>query len=159
MVAAMSDALQDLYSPAGICFGCGPANSQGLQIKSIPEGDELVCSWTPQPHHQAFEGVLNGGIIGALLDCHMNWCALWSLMRRDQAPKPPLTVTAEYAIKLARPTPLDAPLRLRARAIELVDNRAVIESSLEAKGKICATARGTFISVPANHPAHKHWNP
>ena len=29
----------------------------------------------PEPHHLAFEGVLNGGICGALLDCHSNWTA------------------------------------------------------------------------------------
>lgn len=152
-------ALQDLYSPHGICFGCGPVNTQGLQIKSRPDGDALVCDWTPQSHHQAFEGVLNGGIIGALLDCHMNWCALWSLMRRDGSPKPPLTVTADFTIKLTRPTPVDKAIRLRAQAVELVENRAIIEGSLEAGGKICATSRGTFVAVPARHPAHKHWNP
>ena len=27
-------ALQDLYSPNSICFGCGPANEKGLHIKS-----------------------------------------------------------------------------------------------------------------------------
>jgi acyl-coenzyme A thioesterase PaaI-like protein len=155
----MTDNLQDRYSPHGICFGCGPANPQGLQIKSRPDGDSLICEWTPAPHHQAFEGVLNGGIIGALLDCHMNWTALWSLMRRDNLPKPPLTVTADYAIKLTRPTPVDKPLLLRATAVELIENRAVIEGSLEANGKICATARGTFVAVPPNHPAHKHWDP
>ena len=155
----MSDALQDLYSPDGICFGCGPVNAQGLQIKSHPDGDALVCTWTPAPHHQAFEGVLNGGIIGSLLDCHMNWTALWSLMRRDGLAKPPLTVTAQYAIKLARPTPVDGPLILRAHATELVEGRAVIEGTLEARGKVCATASGTFIQVPASHPAHKHWTP
>ncbi len=59
----MPEALQDTYSPDNICFGCGPANPGGLQIKSYPEGDELVAEFTPQEHHQAFPGVINGGII------------------------------------------------------------------------------------------------
>ena len=31
--------LQDRYAPSNACFGCGPANAQGLQIKSIPLND------------------------------------------------------------------------------------------------------------------------
>ena len=36
---AMSDqiALQDQYAPELICFGCGPANEKGLQLKSFAE--------------------------------------------------------------------------------------------------------------------------
>jgi acyl-coenzyme A thioesterase PaaI-like protein len=69
--------LQETYAPRSICYGCGPANPQGLHIRSFPEGDVLVAEWTPQPHHQAFPGALNGGIIGTLLDCHCNWAAAY----------------------------------------------------------------------------------
>ncbi len=41
----------------------------------------MVCDFTPEPHHQAFPGMLNGGIIGALLDCHSNWTAAYHLMK------------------------------------------------------------------------------
>ncbi len=71
--------LQDTYAPNNRCFGCGPANEKGLRIKSFAEGDELVCDWTPEPHHQAFPNALNGGICGSLLDCHSNWAAAYSL--------------------------------------------------------------------------------
>jgi hypothetical protein len=67
--------IQETYSPDGICFGCGPLNEKGLRIRSFVEGDEFVAVWSAEPHHQAFPGVLNGGIIGALLDCHSNWAA------------------------------------------------------------------------------------
>ena len=66
-------ALQDRYAPNNHCFGCGPSNAKGLRIKSHPRDGELVADWTPEPHHEAFDGILNGGIIGALLDCHLNW--------------------------------------------------------------------------------------
>jgi hypothetical protein len=38
-----------------------------------------VAEFRPELHHEAFPGVLNGGIIGALLDCHSNWTAAWAL--------------------------------------------------------------------------------
>ncbi len=48
--------------------------------------------------------MLNGGIIGALLDCHSNWAAAWHLLQQGKLEQPPCTVTADYAIKLLRPT-------------------------------------------------------
>jgi hypothetical protein len=77
--------LQKRYAPANRCFGCGPANEKGLRIQSFVQGDALVCDWTPQPHHLAFDGVLNGGICGAILDCHSNWAAAHFLMTRSGA--------------------------------------------------------------------------
>ncbi len=154
----MSDpSLQDRYAPANICFGCGPANAQGLRIKSFAAGDEVHATWQPAPHHQAFDGVVNGGIIGALFDCHMNWTATYHLMRAAGATHPPCTVTAEYAVKLRRPCPSHVALHLRARVVESNADRAVVESTLEADGQVCATARGVFVAVKPGHPAYHRW--
>ncbi len=150
--------LQERFSPAGICFGCGPANPQGLHIRSFAQPDgSLLAHWHPLPHHAAFPGVLNGGIIGALLDCHCNWAATWHLMQRDSLPSPPCTVTASYAIKLQRPTPTDAELRLEARVVESGPDRARVEGTLSAGGQPCATCIGTFVAVKAGHPAYHRW--
>jgi acyl-coenzyme A thioesterase PaaI-like protein len=148
--------LQERYAPHNRCFGCGPANEKGLRIRSFPEGDEVVASWTPEPHHEAFPNVLNGGICGALLDCHSNWTAAWHLMRRAGEETPPCTVTAEFAVKLRRPTPM-GPLTLRARVVESDADRAVVDASIEAGGKVTATCRGTFVAVKEGHPAYHRW--
>jgi acyl-coenzyme A thioesterase PaaI-like protein len=150
--------LQETYAPDGECFGCGPKNAQGLRIRSFAEGDgACVCRWTPQPHHLAFPGVLNGGICAALLDCHSNWTAAWHLMRAAGLTSPPCTVTAEIALKLKRPTPLTTELTLRAWVVGSTPDRATIEASLEAAGKVTATSRGTFVAVKEGHPAFHRW--
>ena len=149
--------LQDTYAPHTACFGCGPANAKGLQIKSFAEGAECVAEYRVQKHHEAFPGVVNGGIIGTLLDCHSNWAATWALLRRSGAKVPPCTVTADFHVVLKRPTPSDAVLKLRARATELSDDRAVIDATLEANGKLCATCKGTFVAVKEGHPAFHRW--
>src|SRR5690349_16585543 len=95
--------VQERYAPENACFGCGPKNPEGLRIRSFEQDGELVCDWTPGPHHQAFPGVLNGGIVGALLDCHSNWAATLHLMRRDGLDHPPCTVTADYHVTMRRP--------------------------------------------------------
>jgi acyl-coenzyme A thioesterase PaaI-like protein len=149
--------LQETYAPHNACFGCGPANEKGLRIRSFAQGDEVVATWTPQPHHEAFPGVLNGGIIGALLDCHLNWAATVHLMKKRGAPTPPCTVTADYAIVLKRPCPTDGPVLLKAHVVESTNDRAVVEGTLEAQGKVRATCRGTFVAVEEGHPAYHRW--
>ncbi len=156
-ILGQAPSLQQTYAPASRCFGCGPANDHGLRLGSRVEGDEVVAKFTPAPHHEAFEGVLNGGIIGTLLDCHANWTAAYHLMKQAGSATPPCTVTAEYAVKLLRPTPIAGPLTLRARPVELRADRAIVEATLETGGTICATCRGTFVAVRPGHPAYHRW--
>ena len=153
----MTPSLQEQYSPEGICFGCGPRNPQGLHVRSFVEGDEVVAEWAPGPHHESFPGMLNGGIIGALLDCHSNWAAAYHLMQKGGLPAPPCTVTADYAVRLRRPAPSAGPVSLRAHVVESRDDRAVVEATLEAGGTVCATCRGTFVAVKPGHPAYHRW--
>lgn len=153
----MSVGLQDRYAPANRCFGCGPSNEKGLQIKSFVEGDEIVARWHAEEHHQAFEGMLSGGITGTLLDCHSNWTAAHHLMVKSGAETPPCTVTADFHVKLRRPTPMDGEMTLRAHVVESGEDRAVVEATLEAGGKVTATCRGTFVAVKEGHPAWHRW--
>jgi acyl-coenzyme A thioesterase PaaI-like protein len=149
--------LQERYAPASICFGCGPASPDGLRIRSFVEGDEVVMEWTPHPRYQAFPGALNGGIIGTLFDCHCNWTAAHHLMTRSGLDRIPATVTAEYAVRLKRPTPIAGPVRLRAHVVESQADRATVEATLEVNGELCATGRGTFVAVAPGHPAYHRW--
>ena len=149
--------LQDRYAPANRCFGCGPANEKGLRIKSFPRGDEVVAEFRAEPHHEAFPGAVNGGILGALLDCHSNWAATWALMKSRSSAVPPCTVTADFHVVLKRPTPSNAVLKLRAKVVESSGDRAVVEASVEANGKITATCRAGGAAVKEGHPAFHRW--
>lgn len=149
--------IQETYAPNLICFGCGPANDKGLHVRSFPDNDKVVAEWQPSPEYEAFKGVLSGGIIGTLLDCHCNWTAAWHLMKQSEADRPPATVTAEYTIKLLRPTPTDRLIRLVARVVESTEDRAVVEGELLAHERVTATCRGTFVAVKPGHPAYHRW--
>jgi acyl-coenzyme A thioesterase PaaI-like protein len=149
--------LQEKYAPHNACFGCGPANPKGLQIRSFPKGKEVVASFKPEQYQEAFPNVLNGGIIGTLLDCHCNWTAIWHLMQQANATIAPCTVTAEYAIKLLRPTPTNDSIQLRAWVVEGTENSATVEAELLAAGKVCATCKGKFVAVKPGHPAYYRW--
>jgi acyl-coenzyme A thioesterase PaaI-like protein len=149
--------LQEKYAPNNVCWGCGPANAEGLRIRSFPKDGEVIAEWKPEKKYEAFPGVLNGGVIGTLLDCHCNWTAAYHLMKRAKGVRPPCTVTAEYSIKLLRPTPSSASVFLSAKVVDLADDRATVEGTLSAGGKVCASCRGIFAAVKEGHPAYHRW--
>jgi acyl-coenzyme A thioesterase PaaI-like protein len=153
--------LQERYAPKNACFGCGPANEKGLRIRSMPAADdgnaEVRASWIPSGHHEAFEGMLNGGIIGALLDCHSNWTAAWHLMKRDGEQRPPCTVTADFHVKMKRPTPSEGALELCAKVLSSEGSKVIVEATITAGEKVTATCLGTFVAVKPGHPAYHRW--
>ena len=55
--------VQERYASNSICFGCGPSNLNGLRIRSFRSEDGLVMEFDTSPEHQAFPGMVNGGII------------------------------------------------------------------------------------------------
>jgi len=150
--------LQERFAPEGRCFGCGPANELGLRIRSFEAEDgSVVAEFKPRPEHEAFEGVVNGGIIGTLIDCHSNWTAIAAMMARTGAPAAPSTVTAEFTVHFLKPTPSDRPLRVIARAVDVGDRKATVEASIEVDGEVTATGGGTFVTVKPGHPAFGRW--
>lgn len=153
----MTKSLQDKFAPNNKCFGCGPKNDKGLQIKSYVDGDSYSCSWQAEKHHQAFDHMLNGGICGALLDCHSNWATAHHLMEKNGNSEPPCTVTAEFHVKLLAPTPMDPTITLTAKVIESSARKAVVEATLSSNEKVTATCIGTFVAVKEGHPAFHRW--
>ena len=123
------------------------------------EGDVVVADWTPEPHHEAFPGVLNGGIVGALLDCHSNWTAAHAPDGAPAAGQPPCTVTADFAVKLdAARRRANAPVhaaRARGRVHGRPRRRRGRRSRPAARSR--ATCRGTFVAVKPGHPAYHRW--
>lgn len=168
-------AAQDEHAPHGVCYGCGPANAKGLQIKSAWEADTagpgldepgraFMCRYTPEEHHQAFPGVINGGILGTLLDCHSNWCAAMTLMEHHGWDTAMCTVTADFHVKLRAPTPAGEELTIKAwpREIKGDDERiCIVDAEIWAdtpRGrKVTATCSGTFVAVEEGHPAWHRW--
>ena len=150
--------VQRKYAPNSICFGCGPSNENGLKIDSFRIEGGLRTEFKTSLEHQAFPGIINGGIIGTLLDCHGNWTAAIALMDQAGDSEPPCTVTANYSIKLRRPTPFGHEIQVTGEVIELDDDRAKVKMELISNGNICAIGEGLFVAVKEGHPAYHRWN-
>jgi acyl-CoA thioesterase FadM len=70
---------------------------------------------------------------------------------------PPSMVTAEYTIKMRRPTPTDGAIEIVAHVVDASEDRATVEAELRAGGKVCATSSGVFVAVKPGHPAYHRW--
>jgi len=150
--------LQERFAPDGRCFGCGPKNVAGLRIRSFrAEDGSVVAEWQPRPEHEAFDGYVNGGIVGTLIDCHSNWTAIAALMAAGWAEDAPSTVTAEYSVRFRKPTPSDRLLKLVGRPVEVAPDRVAVETSVEADGVVTARGRAVFVPVGPGHPAYGRW--
>lgn len=147
------NSLQDEYAPKSICYGCGPANEKGFQIKSFVEGNKVIAHWMPKDHHHAFPNVLNGGVIGTLLDCHCNWAAAYYLMQEQGLQHPPCTVTAEYCIQLRRPTPMGYVLTLEASLDRIEGQKCRVNGAILIDDTVYDTCQATFVAVDETHPA------
>ncbi len=149
--------LQELYSPQSVCFGCGPANPDGLHIKSVAHYENVVSYWKPSDKYNAFGGVLSGGIVSTLLDCHSNFSAAYHLMLyRNQTVLIP-SVTSEYKVRFKRPTPINSLLYIVSKPLIVTENYAIVISQIVADGKITATSIGKFVAVKEGHPAFNRW--
>ena len=153
----MSDSLQDRYAPHSVCFGCGPKNSAGLRLKSVPFGDSVTAEWTPRKEHVAFGNFGSGGIISVLMDCHGNWAATYALMKAKGLSSPPGTVTAEYTVKFLKPSPIDRSWVLTAWATKIEGDKAWVSGELKVADVVTATMNGVFIAVKKGHPAYDRW--
>ena len=141
-------ALQDVLKVH--CFGCGALNDRGLQIKSRWQGDELVCRWRPPPHHIGHPGVVYGGTIASIVDCHSIWTALANYCRdtgTDIAAAPPPFVTAKLTVDYDKPARIDAELELRARVVDASVRRATVDCRVLQHGEECARAEVVTVRI------------
>lgn len=155
--------VQEAYTPSSRCFGCGPAADAGLGLRSFrAAGGGLVARTTLDAHYQAFPGIVNGGIVSALFDCHGNWTAAVALMDRACLPRPPLTLTAELLVAFREPTPPGTPLVVRSSVVRIKESTSPgsgkasvqVDLTLHAAAdggpeRLLATASGIFKKLGA----------
>ena len=134
------------------CFGCGALNAHGLHIKSRWTGDEFVCIWQPRPEHIGHPGVVYGGTIASVVDCHAIWAAMAMHCREaghDLNSGPPsfAVVTARLSVNYLKPADVALPLELRARIVEHGERKTLVSCSVRQGPVECATAEVVTVRV------------
>ena len=148
-------AFQDYYSDDfSHCYGCGRLNEHGLQIKSYWDGEESVVKFLPNEHHIAIPGFVYGGLIASLIDCHCVGTAAAATYRaqgRDMDTEPSLRfVTGSLKVNYLAPTPLGVELEIRGKVIEIKEKKVVVDATLLANNKVCATGNVVAVRLPEN---------
>ncbi|MFW9847574.1 MAG: PaaI family thioesterase [Candidatus Thorarchaeota archaeon] len=145
----MNATIQDEWPEVGtFCWGCGKNNEFGLHLKSYWDEDEVVATFTPKDYHLAFPGILNGGIIATIIDCHGTGTAnAYSHKMDEHDGYHHMCVTGSIYVKYLRPTPIDKPVTLRARVKKVEGNRITTSCSLFSEGNLCATGEVMTVLV------------
>jgi acyl-coenzyme A thioesterase PaaI-like protein len=97
-------------------------------------------------HHLAFPGILNGGIIATIMDCHGTGAAN-SAAHKTSGPDHLIHVTASISVKFLKPTPLENPVTLRARVKESDGHRTTVSCSLYSGDTLCVTGEVMTVGV------------
>ncbi|MGA2673090.1 MAG: PaaI family thioesterase [Terracidiphilus sp.] len=122
------------------CFGCGPANSAGLQLDFLLAEDEsVVCLTTVPDRFDGHPGCLHGGIIATLLD---------ETMSKATRARGLSTMTRHIEVDYLRPVPSGELIRLQGRVIRGEGRKHWTEAKiLNARGTALAEGKGLFIEV------------
>jgi acyl-coenzyme A thioesterase PaaI-like protein len=142
--------IQDFYpDEIAICYGCGRHNADGLHIQTYWNGQEGIGHFMPKPHHTAFPGVVYGGLLASLIDCHSIGTAIAATYHAEnRAPDTPpevTYVTGNLNITYLLPTPTDTELTLRAQVKELHPRKSVVACSIYAGDQ--ETVRAEIVAV------------
>src|SRR5256885_2920663 len=94
----------------GHCFGCGPLNPDGLQLKFEPGPDGSVATYTVPARFQSWAGMAHGGVVGLMLDEAVGWAA-WHAGHPG--------VTGRLQVTYRRPLQLGETVRIVGRGEEV----------------------------------------
>ncbi|MGB9739839.1 PaaI family thioesterase [Chloroflexus sp.] len=146
------NAIQDTYpDELSHCYGCGRLNPDGLQIKSVWNGNEAIARFTPRPYHTAVPGYVYGGLLASLIDCHGTGtaaAAAYAAAGREPGTAPYLRyLTASLRVNFLKPTPLGPELIIHGRVKEIAGRKMVVEAWIEVDGE--TTVQGEVVAVQA----------
>jgi len=146
-------AFQDFYPKhLAHCYGCGRLNEHGYQIKTHWDADESVTLFTPRPFHMAVPGIVYGGLLASLIDCHSTGTAAAAMYRqenRDMDTQPPFRfVTGSLRVSYLKPTPLGPQLEIRGRVQEIKGRKVVVSSAVLVEGLESASGEVVAVQMP-----------
>ncbi len=142
--------------PNNHCFGCGPNNTSGLQIKSRwIEEDKSACTFIPSSYHSAGPTqFLNGGIISTIIDCHCICTAIakgYQLQGQEiGAGEAVWYATGKLEVNYLKPVRIDQEVELVATIENFNGNKMTVSCDLYSNAELCCTSQVVAVKVPNN---------
>lgn len=120
------------------CFACGRLNQQGLRIRSYWSGDEVVCTWQPDPLYVGHPERLHAGLVATIMMCHLVWTATAVAHQREgREIREPIDFTygtRSFKLDIFRQFPIYAAVSFRARVKEMAEESAIVRCSAYVEG-------------------------
>ena len=122
------------------CFGCGSANSAGLQLEfSIAEDGSVFALAEIAESFCGNPGYVHGGVIAVMLDEAMSK----AIRANGRA-----SVTRKLETEYLRPVATETPLRIEGRLLRVEGNQNWAEAAIKsASGRVLAQGKGLFIEI------------
>ncbi|MBU1170426.1 MAG: PaaI family thioesterase [Proteobacteria bacterium] len=144
---------QDVWM-GNTCYGCGPANHDGMHIKSrwSDDGQFVIAEYLADAkYNSGMPDVMYGGTVASLVDCHSIWTAIafaYKSENRILGSEPLiLCVTGKLSITFIKPTPISKPLHLKAWVEGGIDRKVNVICELGPSGDMTARAEVTAVKI------------
>lgn len=125
------------------CFGCGPAQPDGVHLQLASRGDHALARVVLDEHLSGPPGAAHGGIPALILDEVLGT----TVNLLHQRPSVTGTLTVDYLA----PTPIGAPVDAEAWLRETDGRKAFVEGVVRHEGEVTARGEAVFIQVPIEH--------
>lgn len=126
------------------CFGCGPANPQGLRLEARREGDRTVVDWQPTRAHAGWDTVVHGGLVATFID----EVAAFAMFQDRGVFGMTRTMTVRYRRRLQWTKAVRGEAWVRERDAQ----RAVVECRVLQDGQVCSEGTVEFALMPQGPP-------
>jgi uncharacterized protein (TIGR00369 family) len=128
------------HTAQNTCFGCGPANPNGLKLEFFLAADRsVVCSAIISSLFEGPPNCLHGGIIATLLD---------EAMSKAVRAHGFMAMTRHMEVDYRRPVASGDPIRIEGRLVRSEGRKHWAEARvLNAKDAALAQAKGLFIEI------------
>ncbi|MGQ9681698.1 MAG: PaaI family thioesterase [Anaerolineae bacterium] len=125
---------------SSMCFVCGRDNPIGLHLQFYVEEGRVKATFTPQPQHQGWPGILHGGITSTILDETVGrTCFLVNMW----------AVTARFQVRYLKPIPIGETVTVTAAIVRQRSRGLEARGEIRlADGTVAAEAEGTYIRIP-----------
>jgi uncharacterized protein (TIGR00369 family) len=123
------------------CFGCGPENETGLQLKFKlnEETERFVCKFKLPARFEGPPSHAHGGIIATILD---------EAMGKVSKLRNIIAVTGQMAVTYIRPVPLNQPLITEGWEVSVRGREhSRVAEIRNTKGEVLAQSTGVFIEI------------
>jgi len=148
-------AIQDYYEDEfSVCYGCGRLNKDGLQLKTFLVNDETISQHKPKESKTAINGIVYGGLLASLIDCHGTGSASVFYARENgielEQYNAPRFVTGNLNVSYLKPTPLDTELTLKGKLKEIKGRKVVVSIEVFSQGVLTVKGEVIALLLPEN---------